>query len=509
MTRYPRSGKGHKWTVLELKAIPPDWQGDSLSDGDGLVGEVRVTAGDAVSVRFKYAFKASGKVNWYQCGTWPSVNMEAIRNQRDEARNKVKIGINPCDQKKVDRIEAQAKIKVILAEAERQQSERLPFRSMFEAWMTDGVSRADGNAELRRTFEKDILPAIGNIQVRELSDSHLREALRKIGRDRGRARTAERMLSEIRQLCRWAEKRKPWRALMAEGNPAALVDLKLVVPKDYAPVIRDRILLPEELQELQTIFDTMQTDYAAASNHRTAERPVLRETQLAMWLCLSTACRIGELLKARWEHVDLNIGVWFVPRENTKTKVEWKVFLSDFALRQFKALHKLTKDSEWCFPASNNEGSINSKTVSKQIGDRQMQFKNRKPLQRRKNDNTLVLAKGQRGEWTPHDLRRTAATMMQQLGILPDVIDRCQNHVMPGSKVRRHYLHYDFADEKRKAWRLLGKKLDSILFAEQLPDRQRKLVAPTRRPKPVNSAHGHFGNTSVDNGALRTTVSMS
>ena len=35
MTRYPRSGKGRKWTLLELKAVSPAWKGDSLSDGDG------------------------------------------------------------------------------------------------------------------------------------------------------------------------------------------------------------------------------------------------------------------------------------------------------------------------------------------------------------------------------------------------------------------------------------------------------------------------------------------
>jgi len=63
-------------------------------------------------------------------------------------------------------------------------------------------------------------------------------------------------------------------------------------------------------------------------------------------------CRIGELLKARWEHVDLSAGEWFVPRKNTKTKVAWKVYLSPFALRQFKALHALTGETPFCFPSN-------------------------------------------------------------------------------------------------------------------------------------------------------------
>src|SRR5690606_6986324 len=104
------------------------------------------------------------------------------------------------------------------------------------------------------------------------------------------------------------------------------------------------------------------------------------------------------------------------------------------------------------------------KSISKQVGDRQIQFKSRsRPLKGRAFDNALVLAGGANGAWTPHDLRRTGATMMQGLGVSLDVIDRCQNHLLPG-RVRRVYLRHDYEAEKTEAWRLLGAKLDSILL---------------------------------------------
>ena len=103
------------------------------------------------------------------------------------------------------------------------------------------------------------------------------------------------------------------------------------------------------------------------------------------------------------------------------------------------------------------------KSVSKQVGDRQLRFKNRKDLSNRSNDDSLVLADGSNGEWTPHDLRRTAATMMQALGVSPDVIDRCQNHVLAGGRVRRHYLKHEYNDAKRGAWRLLGAEVERVL----------------------------------------------
>ena len=55
MTRYLASGKGNSWTALELKAITAEWKCDSIADGGGLTGEVRVSNSNQVTVPFKFA----------------------------------------------------------------------------------------------------------------------------------------------------------------------------------------------------------------------------------------------------------------------------------------------------------------------------------------------------------------------------------------------------------------------------------------------------------------------
>lgn len=435
-----------------------------MADGGGLF--LRVLPTGYKSWMLVYGF--NGKRQKLALGNAADVSLAKAREAASEERARIASGADPRVAMMEREAEQAAQREALIAAEIQRKREASTLSDMFDAWLENGVQRSDGNAELRRTFDKDILSRLGNKPVRGITDIELRDALRKVGRSRGRGRTAERMLSEIRQMYRWAIKRQPWKALLSEGNPAELVETKQVVPNGYEPVIRERVLKPAEIRELRDIFATALAQYESAENRRSADRPLQRETQLALWLCLCTACRIGELLMARWEHIDLEAGTWFVPRENTKTRVDWQVYLSDFALRHFKELHGLTGDgegkSEWCFPARQKEGHIDVKTVSKQVGDRQMRFKNRKPLKNRRNDDTLVLSKGENGEWTPHDLRRTAATMMQALGVSLDVIDRCQNHVMPGSKVRRHYLHHDYADEKREAWRKLGERLDAALL---------------------------------------------
>lgn len=89
----------------------------------------------------------------------------------------------------------------------------------------------------------------------------------------------------------------------------------------------------------------------------------------------------------------------------------------------------------------------------------------REPMKCRRHDNTLVLGNGENGAWTPHDLRRTGSTLMQSLGVTLNVIDACLNHVLTGSKTRRHYFHHEYAQEMHEAWQLLGERLSLILHA--------------------------------------------
>jgi integrase len=467
MTRFPKSGRGRKWTVAELKAVPREWQGDSLSDGDGLVGVVRVSGTEAPRIHFRYGFKRDGKRAWHYCGTWPIASLDAIRRVRDEARETRKRRVDPNARRNADRVEERELIKATLAAETQRRAEDASVRELYDVWLRDGVLRKDSNAALKRSFEADVLPTLGAKPVRTVTEHDVRAVLRALVA-RGVNRTAVEVHRNIKQMFRWAEKRQPWRRLLIDGNPAELVEIAKIVDPDYdLSNIRSRVLSDDELRELRDRLEARVRDYEASDDKRGAVRPIEPETRAALWLCLSTLCRIGELLMTEWRHVDFEAGTWFIPKENVKgsrgKKRDHFVYLSRFALRHFRALHARTGNTRWCFPGRDATDHVDVKSVSKQIGDRQHQFKQRKALRNRRNDNSLVLANGENGEWTPHDLRRTGATMMQALGVMPDVIDRCQNHVLAGSRVRRHYLKHDYADETKQAWAKLGAAIEAAL----------------------------------------------
>lgn len=189
------------------------------------------------------------------------------------------------------------------------------------------------------------------------------------------------------------------------------------------------------------------------------ESGLLLTTQLAVWICLGTCCRIGELLQARWEDIDLEKGIWLIPAEHSKNSKIHKVFLSAFTLEQFKKLHEIKSHSTWCYPNRSQDGHVSTKAITKQISDRQKLIDQKVFSNRSSQPHALLLSEG---KWTPHDLRRTGATLMTKLGVLPEVAERCLNHTEE-NKVKRIYQRYSYHKEMCEAWEELGNYIKRLV----------------------------------------------
>ncbi|MGI5829882.1 MAG: tyrosine-type recombinase/integrase [Bradymonadia bacterium] len=474
-TRYPSSGKGSKWTTKELKSIPVTWKGDSISDGGSLNGIVRINKDSSISIKFYFRFRYNGKIQKLYCGTFPNSTIKEIRSTRDAAKEALQRGINPIDDKNAQRIEAKRAIKDIVNIDDIKSSNDLSVQDLFLAWTSEasGVKRSDGNIAIQRLYQKHIAPHIATYKIAELSDNHILDMLQKIKNSarnkdnpqRAFNRTVEAVYKDLKQMFTWAEKRQPWRKLMSGGNPALMItsaQVKAIMDFDYKAE-RSRTLNDAEIHELACILGTNTQNFAPSPDAN--EPPLHARGQCAVWLCLATLCRIGELLQASWEHVDFDKETWYIPAANTKTKQEHLVSLSSFALAQFQHLKAITGDFAYVFPSKDGTSHVGTNTLTKTIGDRQLRFKNRsKKIGGRIENDILVLSDGQNGAWTLHDLRRTGATMMQKLGIPPDIINLCQNHSLNwGNKVSKNYLHYDYAAEKAEAWNKWGAEIERIL----------------------------------------------
>ncbi|MCC6076040.1 tyrosine-type recombinase/integrase [Pseudomonas sp. GCM10022188] len=363
-----------------------------------------------------------------KAGEWSRLYQSGIRNLREhlEAEEAARIAARDAE---LARLAAEK----TAAEAEQaRQAARKTVRELFEHWTkVDLINRKDGGAEVRRMFEKDVLPLLGNMAVAEVKKGHLTEVTDAL-LARGVNRMAKLIFSLMRQMFRFAVDRD-----LIEHDPSASIRKAKIGGKD---VERDRVLNDDEIRILA---------------QQAPEAGLLITTEAAIWIALSTCCRIGELLAARWEHFDRDQGTWLIPAENSKNGKAHIVTLSTFAAQQFQRVREINGASPWCYPNTDNTGPVNSKTVTKQLGDRQ-RHPEQGAMSRRSAKAQALLLPG--GKWTPHDLRRTGATIMTALGVLPEVAERCLNHTEE-NKVKRTYQRHSYTVEMAAAWRLLGDRL--------------------------------------------------
>jgi integrase len=423
---------------------------DMLHDGGGLYLRRRA-AGAFWALR--QVNSITGARTWaalFPDVPYPAATLAEARRKATAAR--LKAADNPTDLVR----DRQAKRATARAESEARKLEELrsvTVRQLFDRWSqtelaprtrTDGrrTGRKDGGAYVREQFQRRVFPTLGAVAAPAITKADLFTVLDK-ARAEGKLRTANVLLANLKQMFRFALARE-----LVERNP-----LDTVTKRDVGgtETERDRVLSADEVGALaKAVPDAKLCARSAA----------------AIWLILATGCRVGEAMAARWEHLDTLARTWHLP--DTKNERPHTIHLSEFALRQVEKLEaaraadlmerrKLDSSAvaaPWVFPNKAGDGPVCVKSFGKQLADRQRPAEKR--LSRRaKGTRALVLAGGR---WTAHDLRRTAATMMAELGISGDVIDECLNHVIE-SRVRRTYIRDRRIADQARAFDALGVRL--------------------------------------------------
>jgi integrase len=321
----------------------------------------------------------------------------------------------------------------------------MTVRQLFDRWQQlDLGNRVYKGADVLRAFNADVFPFIGDLAAEDVRKSHVQGVLDNIRAratdNRPRVSMQKKTLSDMRQMFGWALERD---YLLAD--PTAVIRKA----KLGATVERERVLSEAEIIDL---FQKLPNCGLAHTS------------RLALMIQLSTASRIGETLLAHWAHVDFERRTWGIPAAIAKNGKAHTIALSDFALSQFQTLHDTTGVTPWLFPNSEIKAPVCPKSTTKQVGDRQRYDK--AIMRNRSQDAHALELPG--GRWVPHDLRRTAATMMVQLGVLPDVVEKCLNHTEP-NKLKRIYQRASYEVPMRDAWRLLGDRLD-LLYRRAMGD---------------------------------------
>lgn len=413
----------NKITDMAFRNLKPSDKVQIIADGGGLIVRVREKK-DGGAISFMLSYRFEGKQRQM---TLKAKNLKDARIERDTHKALLKQGIDPNLERmlQVERIRQQ---QLEEQEALAKSAARVTVENLFVRWCdTDLINRKD-KVEVIRMFHKDVLPDLGHLFVEDVRKGHVALVIDKL-KQRGVDHLARNLLKLMRQMFRFAVTRD-----IIEFDPTASLSVAKMTTK---PIERDRILSELEITSLV---------------RQLPDANLLQSTECAIWIALSTMCRIGELSKAKFSDIDVDLKTWTIPEENSKNGKAHTIFLSDFALEKFKKLKHLAKNETWIFPNRDASTHVCEKSITKQIGGRQTD----NILSNRSKDSQALVLTG--GKWTPHDLRRTGATMMGNLGIQPDVIEKCLNHTEE-NKVKRIYQRQELKQEQAQAWQTLGNRL--------------------------------------------------
>lgn len=211
------------------------------------------------------------------------------------------------------------------------------------------------------------------------------------------------------------------------GNPFARVPIEKAAENK-----KDRALSFSELVALHAVLD-------GADDRQRAN--VLRIVAL-------TGLRPGYVCSLQWRWLELEGETPVLRLPKTKNERAYTVRLSKQVADLLGTIHR--GRSSYVFNASTKAGYLDKRSVAAFVRD---------DIAPRVKVEGKVIAK-----WTPHDLRRSVGTRLQQLGYRKELIDAAVlHHVEPG--VKGTYLRYEYEEEGGVALQHLATHLESLRSA--------------------------------------------
>jgi integrase len=252
--------------------------------------------------------KVNGKPERINIGLYPDLSIEQARGEAERLNGAIAQGDNPAQQRRTIRAED-------------------TLGTLWDRYFEEYAKHKRTADKIKGMFNL----YLSNWTLRKLSGITHSDVVRlhsHIGKTRGKI-VANRAVELLSSMFTQARERWNW----SGENPAADI-------KAFPEQKRKRFLQPDELPYF----------FKALSEE---DNEIIRDYIL---FSLVTGARRGNVQAARWEEINLDRGVWVIPR--TKNDESVTVPLTDAALSVLERRKEQAKGSPWVFPGNGESGHL-------------------------------------------------------------------------------------------------------------------------------------------------------
>lgn len=343
-----------------------------VADRDGLY--VAVTPSGTISFRYNYRINSRQEtltLGRYGIG---GITLAEARERLLQAKKQIQDGKSPAKEK---------------LRAKAREDAAGTFGDWARRWLKDH-KMADSTRDMRKSvYERDLAGRFGKMKLVEITAEDVR-AMAEAILARGAPATAVHAREIVLMVFRYAIERG-----QRVPNPAEDVAPRTIAT--FEP--KDRALTSDEIGLFYQYLEKVGTT------------PSIRA---ACKLLLLTLLRKGELTNAKWEEVNFAEGTLTVPASRMKARKPHVVFLSSQALDLLVALKTFAGGSVHVFPSRYDSHLPMSAATLNRVMTLCWQYAQR--------DGKNL------GKFGPHDMRRTASTILHEAGYNSDWIEKCLAH---------------------------------------------------------------------------------
>ncbi|WP_290689364.1 MULTISPECIES: tyrosine-type recombinase/integrase [unclassified Haematobacter] len=336
----PRVAK--ELTALDLKRLRHPGSGGNATFAVGGVSGLLLQVTPNNGRTWLLRVLVGGRRREIGLGGFPDVTLAQARDKAREAKDQIKRGIDPVEERRTARA-------ALVAARQR----GLSFAEAVDkslAAKLDAFRNAKHRDQWRNTLQTYAMPEIGAMLVQDISVQDVLRVLNQPANAEGetlwqaKTETASRLRGRIEAVLSWAtvsghrtgDNPARWAGNLKELLPAA----SKVAKQDNQPAV--------QIEDAPRWFAAIRARDGFGSR--------------ALEFTALTAARSREVRGARWDEIDIVAGIWTIPAARMKMDREHRVPLSPAAMTMLEALPRL-EDNPLVFPAPRG-GEMSDMTLS-------------------------------------------------------------------------------------------------------------------------------------------------